>query len=55
MAASTKEAKQFDIYCANLSPTKVNKIKKIRPCIIVSPDIMNNLLNTVLVAPLTIN
>ena len=53
MTASTKEFKQFDIYWANLNPTKGSEIKKVRPCIIASPDIMNNLLNTVLVVPLT--
>lgn len=53
MMASTKIAKQFDIYWANLDPTVGSEIKKKRPCIIVSPDIMNDLLNTVLVVPIT--
>lgn len=53
MTASTKGVKQFDIYWANLNPTKGSEIKKVRPCIIASPDIMNNLLSTVLVVPIT--
>lgn len=53
MTASTKSVKQFDIYWANLNPTKGSEIKKVRPCIIASPDIMNNLLSTVLVVPIT--
>ncbi len=53
MTASTKCVKQFDIYWANLNPTKGSAIKKVRPCIIASPDIMNNLLSTVLVVPIT--
>lgn len=50
---SSKEVQQFDIYWANLNPTIGSEIKKVRPCIIVSPDIMNKLLNTVLVVPIT--
>ncbi len=53
MMKSTKVIKQFDIYWANLNPTIGSEIKKIRPCIIVSPDIMNELLNTVMVVPIT--
>ena len=51
--ASTKEVEQFDIYWANLDPTIGSEIKKTRPCIVVSPDIMSSLLNTVLVVPIT--
>jgi mRNA interferase MazF len=50
---STKEVKQFDVYWATFDPAIGSEIRKTRPCIVVSPDIMNNLLNTVLVVPLT--
>ncbi|NAW49927.1 hypothetical protein GNY06_00450, partial [Elizabethkingia argentiflava] len=30
-----------------------DEINKIRPCVIISPDEMNNALNTVIIAPLT--
>jgi mRNA interferase MazF len=45
--------KQFDIYLVNLDPTVGSEIKKSRPAIIVSPDVMNKMLNTVIIAPLT--
>ena len=45
--------KQFDIYEVALNPTKGAEINKTRPGIIVSPDMLNNNLKTVIVAPLT--
>jgi mRNA interferase MazF len=45
--------KQFTIYWCNLEPTFGHKIKKTRPCVIVSPDEMNSSLGTVIVVPLT--
>lgn len=45
--------KQFDVYSVNLDPTVGSEIKKTRPAVIVSPDVMNKFLNTVIVAPLT--
>jgi mRNA interferase MazF len=50
---SVRKPKQFEIYWANLDPVVGSEIQKTRPCIVVSPDIMNNLLNTVMVIPLT--
>ncbi len=44
---------QFKIYWVNLDPSIGAEINKLRPCIIVSPDAMNNYLRTVIVAPLT--
>ena len=46
-------AKPFDVYLVNLDPTIGSKIKKTRPCLIVSPDEMNRYINTVIVAPMT--
>ena len=51
--ASTKHDKQFDIYWVNLDPTQGSEIQKTRPCVIVSPDEMNQALKTVMVVPLT--
>lgn len=45
--------KRFDIYFVNLDPTIGSEIKKARPCLIISPDDVNRVLNTVIVAPLT--
>jgi len=47
------ELKQYQIILVNLDPTVGSEIKKIRPCVIISPDEMNAYLNTVIVAPMT--
>ena len=47
--------KQFTLYWCNLEPTFGHQIKKTRLCVIISPDEMNDLLGTVIVAPLTSN
>ena len=44
---------RFDIFLVNLDPTIGSKIKKTRPCLIISPDEMNRYINTVIVAPMT--
>ena len=46
---------QYDIYLINLDPTVGSEIQKIRPCVIISPDEMNQSLRTVLIAPMTSN
>ena len=45
--------KRFEVYWANLAPTIGSEIKKTRPVVIVSPDVMNGNLKTVIVCPLT--
>lgn len=45
--------KQFQVYQMNLDPTVGAEIKKTRPAVIISPDVMNKHLQTVIVAPLT--
>lgn len=44
---------QYEIVWVNLDPTIGSEIKKTRSCVIISPTISNQLLNTVIVAPLT--
>ena len=44
---------QYKVFWASLDPTQGSEISKTRPCVIVSPDEMNNSLKTVIVAPLT--
>lgn len=46
-------AKCFDIYLINLDPTIGSEIRKARPCLIISPDEMNNFIATVIIAPMT--
>jgi mRNA interferase MazF len=45
--------KRFDVYLINLDPTLGKEIQKIRPCLIISPDEMNQHLSTVIIAPMT--
>lgn len=45
--------KRFEVYFIDLNPTVGSEINKIRPCVIISPNEMNNALNTVIIAPLT--
>ena len=45
--------KQYDIVLVGLDPTVGAEMKKTRPCLVVSPDEMNDCLRTVQVAPLT--
>ena len=45
--------KQFEVWTVELNPTKGSEINKTRPCLVISPDSINKVLNTVIVAPLT--
>jgi mRNA interferase MazF len=45
--------KRFEVYLVNLDPTVGSEIKKMRPCLIISPDEMNTHIATVIVAPMT--
>ena len=47
------DIRQYSIYLINLDPTIGHEIKKTRPCIVISPDEMNQNINTVIVAPMT--
>jgi len=44
---------RFDVCLVNLDPTIGSKIKKTRPCLVVSPDEMNRWIRTVIIAPMT--
>lgn len=46
-------AKRFEVYLVNLDPTLGSEIKKTRPCLVISPDEMNEHIATVIVAPMT--
>ena len=45
--------KRFEVYLTDLDPTIGSETKKVRPCLIVSPDEMNQHLNTVIIAPMS--
>ena len=42
-----------DIILVNLAPTRGSEIRKTRPCVVVSPDELNDYLTTYIVAPMT--
>lgn len=42
-----------EVHLVGLDPTQGSEIKKTRPCLIVSPDELNQHLRTVIVAPMT--
>jgi mRNA interferase MazF len=45
--------RRFEVYLVNLDPTLGSEIQKTRPCLIISPDEMNEHINTVIIAPMT--
>jgi len=44
---------RFDVFLIALDPTRGCEIRKTRPCLIVSPNEMNDHISTVIVAPMT--
>ncbi len=46
---------QCSVYWFDPEPSKGSELKKVRPCVVISPDEMNKYLRTVLVIPLTTN
>ncbi|MBX3334738.1 MAG: type II toxin-antitoxin system PemK/MazF family toxin [Nitrospira sp.] len=46
-------ASRFDVYLIRLDPTQGREIRKTRPCLIISPDEMNQHIDTVIIAPMT--
>lgn len=47
------EVKQYEIVLVNLDPTLGSEIQKTRPCVVVSPNELNEHLRTVVIAPMT--
>jgi len=45
--------RRFDVYLTNLDPAVGVEMKKTRPCLVVSPDLMHRFVDTVIIAPLT--
>lgn len=45
--------KRGEIWLVNLDPTVGSEIKKSRPCVVVSPEELNDNLRTVIIAPMT--
>lgn len=47
------EIKQYSIYWIKLDPTRGSEVNKTRPCVVISPDDINQYIKTVIIAPLT--
>jgi mRNA interferase MazF len=45
--------RRFEVWLVCLDPTRGSEIRKTRPCMIVSPDEMNQQVRTVTIAPMT--
>lgn len=50
---SNHDFRQYQIVVVNLEPGMGSETRKVRPCVILSPDEMNDNLRTVIIAPLT--
>ena len=44
---------QFDVYWVDLNPTIGAEMQKTRPCVVVSPQELNDHLDTVIIIPIT--
>ena len=44
---------QFEVYWVNLNPTIGAEMQKTRPCVVVSPQELNDHLDTVIIVPIT--
>ena len=44
---------RFDVFLILLNPTRGSEIRKTRPCLVISPDEMNQHIQTVIIAPMT--
>ena len=49
----TRPPQRDEVWLVSLDPTQGVEIQKTRPCLIVSPDEMNQHLRTVIIAPMT--
>jgi mRNA interferase MazF len=53
MAVAQPVAARGEVYLVQLDPTRGSENRKTRPCLIISPDELNDHLRTVIVAPMT--
>lgn len=44
---------QYEVYWISLDPTQGSEMAKTRPCVVVSPDEMNEFLKTLIIIPIT--
>jgi mRNA interferase MazF len=53
MAVVSRPPRRDEVWLVTLDPTRGAEMQKTRPCLVVSPDEMNQHLGTVMVAPMT--
>ena len=53
MAVARAVPARGEVYLVRLDPTRGSEIRKTRPCLVVSPDELNEHLRTVIIAPMT--
>ena len=53
MAVADQTVGRGQVFLVRLDPTLGSEIRKTRPCVVVSPDELNDHLRTVIVAPMT--
>ncbi|MBA3297031.1 MAG: type II toxin-antitoxin system PemK/MazF family toxin [Acidobacteria bacterium] len=53
MAVARARLTRGDVHLIRLDPTVGSEIRKSRPCVVISPDELNQHLRTVIVAPMT--
>ncbi len=53
MAVARALVTRGDVHLVRLDPTSGSEIRKTRPCLVISPDELNQYLRTVIVAPMT--
>lgn len=49
----TEAVRRGDVFLVSLNPARGDKIRKTRPCVVVSPDELNAYLQTIIIVPLT--
>ena len=53
VSAPQSSPRQDQVWLVTLDPAQGAEIQKIRPCLVISPDEMNQHLRTVIIAPMT--
>ena len=53
MAVGRPAIRRGDVHLVRLDPTLGSEIRKTRPCVVISPDELNQHLRTIIVAPMT--
>ncbi len=53
MVTAAQPVRRGDVHLVRLDPTRGSEIRKTRPCLVVSPDELNQHLRTAVIAPMT--